>query len=62
MKPKLLIVEDDGDTLPNWKWALVRDHDVGQAGDRESALAWFREHRPAVVLLDLGLHHTRGHD
>jgi two-component system NtrC family response regulator len=37
------------------KWALVKDHDVGQAGDRASALAWFREHRPAVVLLDLGL-------
>jgi len=55
MKPKLLIVEDDEEIRSQMKWALVKDHEVGLAGDRVSALAWFREHHPAVVLLDLGL-------
>jgi two-component system, NtrC family, response regulator len=55
MKPKLLIVEDDEEIRSQMKWALLKDHEVGLAGDRASALTWFREHRPSVVLLDLGL-------
>ncbi|HAB19676.1 MAG TPA: PEP-CTERM-box response regulator transcription factor [Verrucomicrobiota bacterium] len=55
MNPKLLIVEDDEEIRSQMKWALMRDHEVGLAADSASALAWFREHRPPVVLLDLGL-------
>ncbi len=55
MKPKLLIIEDDEEIRSQMKWALAKDHEVGLAGDRREALNWFREHRPPVVLLDLGL-------
>jgi two-component system NtrC family response regulator len=55
MKPSLLIVEDDEDIRSQLNWALVNDYDVSLAGDRPTALALFREKRPAVVLLDLGL-------
>ena len=52
--PKLLIVEDDEDLGRQLRWAYD-DYEVLIAGDRESALALMREHRPAVVTLDLGL-------
>jgi two-component system, NtrC family, response regulator len=55
MKPTLLIVDDDEEIRTQMKWALARDYDVLQAGDRGAALEQFRSARPAVVLLDLGL-------
>ena len=55
MKASLLIVDDDEDIRSQMKWALVGDYEVVLAEDRASALERFREQRPAVVLLDLGL-------
>lgn len=55
MKPRLLIVDDDEDIRVQMKWALGNDYGVMVAEDRASALIAFREHKPAVVLLDLGL-------
>ena len=54
-RPKLLIVEDDENIRTQMKWALAADYDVTLAGDRESALKAFREQKPGVVTLDLGL-------
>ncbi len=53
--PSLLIVDDDEDIRTQTKWALRADYDLVFAEDRESALAAFKEHRPAVTVLDLGL-------
>ncbi len=50
----LLIVEDDLALQKQIKWSLDRFECV-TASDRESALAAFRRHRPAVVTMDLGL-------
>jgi two-component system NtrC family response regulator len=55
MNPKLLIVDDDEEIRSQMRWALSQDYEVLLAEDRPSALAAFREHRPAAVLLDLGL-------
>ena len=55
MKPKLLIVDDDEEIRSQMKWALSQDYEVLLAEDRASATAIFRDQRPAVVLLDLGL-------
>lgn len=55
MKDKLLIVDDDEEIRAQMRWALASDYEVILAGDRPSALDAFREHHPAVVLLDLGL-------
>jgi two-component system NtrC family response regulator len=55
MKPKLLIVDDDEEIRTQMKWALGSDYDVLLAGDRTGALGEFNLHRPAVVILDLGL-------
>jgi len=55
MKPKLLIVDDNEGIRTQMKWALSREYDVFLAGDREAALARFKEQHPSVVLLDLGL-------
>ena len=52
--PPLLIVEDDLALQKQIKWSLDRFESV-TASDRESALAAFRRHRPAVVTMDLGL-------
>lgn len=54
-KPKLLIVDDDDEIRTQMRWALATDYAVVLAADRASALEQFRAHRPAVVLLDLGL-------
>jgi two-component system NtrC family response regulator len=54
-KPKLLIIEDDDALRLQMKWALAEDFDVCQAEDRENALDVFRNERPALVTLDLGL-------
>ncbi|MEK8053310.1 PEP-CTERM-box response regulator transcription factor [Ideonella sp. DXS22W] len=50
----LLVVEDDLALQKQIKWSLDR-FDVVTASDRESALAAYRRHRPAVVTMDLGL-------
>ena len=55
MKPKVLIVDDDEEIRSQMKWALLQDYDVLLAEDRPSAIAAFRESRPMVVVLDLGL-------
>ena len=55
MKPSLLLVDDDDTIRSQMKWALTDDYDLHTAGDRATALELFREHRPPVVLLDLGL-------
>jgi len=52
--PPLLIVEDDLALQKQIKWSLDR-FDCVTASDRESALAAYRRHRPAVVTMDLGL-------
>lgn len=52
--PPLLIVEDDLALQKQIKWSLDKFEAV-TASDRESALAAFRRHRPAVVTMDLGL-------
>ena len=55
MKPKVLVVDDDEEIRSQMKWALLQDYDVLLAEDRLSAIAAFRESRPMVVVLDLGL-------
>src|SRR5881394_3904841 len=55
MKPKVLIVDDDEEIRSQMKWALLQDYDVLLAEDRPSSIAAFRENRPMVVVLDLGL-------
>ena len=55
MKPKVLIVDEDEEIRSQMKWALLQDYDVVLAEDRLSAIAAFRESRPMVVVLDLGL-------
>ena len=55
MKPKVLVVDDDEEIRSQMKWALLQDYDVLLAEDRPSAIAAFRENRPMVVVLDLGL-------
>jgi two-component system NtrC family response regulator len=55
MKHKLLIVDDDEEIRAQLKWALAHDYDVHLAEDRAGAMRAFGEHKPAVVLLDLGL-------
>jgi two-component system, NtrC family, response regulator len=55
MKPKLLIVDDDEEIRTQMKWALAGEYDVVMAGDRTQARDGYLVHRPAVVLLDLGL-------
>lgn len=54
-KPKLLLVEDDEEIRTQMRWALSADYETVLVGDRASAVSAFRSHRPAVVLLDLGL-------
>ncbi len=55
MKPKILIIDDDEEIRTQMKWAVANDYEVALAGDRREAIDRFREHRPQVVLLDLGL-------
>lgn len=54
-KPKILIIDDDEEIRTQMKWAVAADYQVALAGDRKEAIERFREHRPQVVLLDLGL-------
>lgn len=55
MNPKLLIIDDDEEIRSQMKWALAGNYEIFLAGDRTDALEMFQEHRPHVVLLDLGL-------
>src|SRR5664280_435967 len=55
MKPKLLIVDDDEEIRTQMKWALNQEYEILLAEDRTRAMDAFTEHRPQVVLLDLGL-------
>ena len=55
IRPQLLIVDDDEEIRAQMKWALAHDYEVLLAGDQEEALETFTSHRPAVILLDLGL-------
>jgi two-component system NtrC family response regulator len=55
VRPKLLIVDDDEEIRTQMKWALAQDYEVLLAGDQDEALETFTSHRPAVILLDLGL-------
>jgi two-component system NtrC family response regulator len=52
---KLLIIDDDEEIRTQMKWALTQDYEIFLAEDRPSALTAFSEHKPPVVLLDLGL-------
>lgn len=53
--PSLLIVEDDEGLHGQYNWALKKRYVVYFATDRHQAISLFRQIRPAVVLLDLGL-------
>ncbi|MDQ6622745.1 MAG: PEP-CTERM-box response regulator transcription factor [Verrucomicrobiota bacterium] len=55
MKSTLLIVDDDEEIRTQMKWALAADYEVVFAEDRAAALQTFRDKKPAVTLLDLGL-------
>lgn len=55
MKPRLLIVDDDEEIRTQMKWGLTEEYDIVLAEDRPTALELLSEHRPQVVLLDLGL-------
>ena len=55
MKPRLLVVDDDEEIRTQMKWALGSDYEVVFAEDRGTALQRFKESRPVVTLLDLGL-------
>ena len=50
----LLIVEDDTGLQRQLRWSF-EDYDVVIAGDRPGAVQMLAEHKPAVVLQDLGL-------
>src|SRR5215467_13898454 len=54
-KPAILIVDDDDEVRTQMKWALTHEYDVFLAEDRQSALESLKQHKPAVVTLDLGL-------
>ena len=51
---KLLVIEDDPGLQTQLRWCF-ENYEVVIAGERESALAEIRTHKPAVVTLDLGL-------
>lgn len=55
MKPKVLIIDDDEEIRTQMKWALAKEYEIAQGGDRPAAVAAFRKMRPDAVLLDLGL-------
>jgi len=54
-KPALLIVDDDAEIREQLRWGLENAYTVYVAGNTREALAFARRHRPALVLLDLGL-------
>lgn len=52
---KLLIVDDSPEIRKQLKWGLGKIYDVLLAEDVAEALKLFKEHRPQVLTLDLGL-------
>ena len=54
-KAKLLIIEDDVDLSNQMKWGLINDYEVFLAENRPRAIHIFKQERPSVVTLDLGL-------
>ncbi len=54
-KTKLLIVDDDETIRGQMKWALTDEYDVNLAEDGETAIRFFKQERPCMVTLDLGL-------
>ncbi len=62
---KILIVDDEESIRTQLRWALSEEFEVHTAANREEALKILREHKPAVVTLDLaldaaGLHPEQG--
>lgn len=55
MKPGLLIVDDDAEIREQLRWALEHTYTVHLAGNAREALSCTKRHRPALVVLDLGL-------
>jgi two-component system NtrC family response regulator len=55
VKPLILIVDDDEDIRSQMKWTLASEFDVMEAADRLSGVAAYKERRPDVALVDLGL-------
>lgn len=51
----MLLVDDDEEIRTQMKWALSPEYEVLLAEDRVGALEMFKEKRPPVILLDLGL-------
>lgn len=54
-KKPILVVDDDENIRKQIKWALTKEYDILLAEHREMALDIFREKRPGVITLDLGL-------
>ncbi len=54
-KQKILIVDDDESIRSQMRWALSKDYDIFEAGERLSTLKIVHAEQPMVVLLDLGL-------
>jgi two-component system NtrC family response regulator len=54
-KDKLLIVEDDSELSTQMKWGLSQEYQIFLATDRSTALEIFKNERPPVITLDLGL-------
>lgn len=52
---KVLVVDDNAVICSQLKWGLSEEYTVFTAGDVEEGLALFKEQRPRVVVLDLGL-------
>ena len=57
---RLVVVEDDPDNLALMVALLGRRYDVAVCSDGREALTTIWEHRPHLVLLDLGLPHLDG--
>lgn len=54
-KTKLLIVDDDETIRNQMKWALTDEYDINLAEDGETAIRFFKQEKPCLVTLDLGL-------
>ncbi len=51
----LLIVDDDESIRSQMRWALLKEYEIYEAGDHETALEITKKVHPLVVILDLGL-------
>ena len=51
----LLIVDDDESIRSQMRWAFLKDYEIYEAGDHETALEITKKVHPLVVILDLGL-------